>query len=258
MLIYSSEFYYFIFLERSKTRGITLNSWERTIMKGKNGKIVIVGDGETAQIAYEYFTYDSPYEVVAFSVEKDFLKKEELFGLPVVPFEELEKLYDPASYKIFVAIPYTQLNRIRTRLYKEVKRKGFSAVSYVSSRAFVWRNVEIGENTFIFENNVIQHHAKIGNNVILWSGNHIGHRSIIHDNCYISSHVVISGYCEVGENCFLGVNCCVGDNLKIAKDCIIGAGAVVVKNTEEGKVYIGNPARPTEKSSFITFGVKEG
>lgn len=226
-------------------------------MKETKDKIIIVGAGEFAEIAYEYFTYDSPYEVVAFSVEKNFIDRNELFGLPVVPFEELENLYDPAKYKVFVAVTYTQLNRIRTRLYKETKKKGFSAVSYVSSRAFVWRNVEIGENCFIFENNVIQYCVKVGNNVIMWSGNHVGHRSAIKDNGFISSHVVVSGYCEVGENSFIGVNSCIADYLKIGKDCIIGAGAVVVKDTEEGKVYVGSPAKPTGKSSFEAFDVKE-
>lgn len=219
-------------------------------------KLVIVGDGETAGIAYEYFTYDSPHTVVAFSVEEAFLKQKELFGLPVVPLEQLEKLYDPAEHAAFVAISYTQLNRIRRNLYRTTKRKGFGLVTYVSSRAFVWRNVEIGENSFVFENNVLQYHVRVGNNVILWNGNHIGHRTVIEDNVYISSHVVISGYCRIGENCFMGVNSCVGDNVTIAKDCIIGAGAVVLKNTEAGRVYVGNPARPTEKSSFATFKVE--
>lgn len=226
-------------------------------MENKSEKLVIVGDGETAGIAYEYFTYDSPYEVVAFSVEKDYLKTQEMFGLPIVPFEELENIYSPEHFKVFVAISYTQLNRIRTRLYQEAKSKGFTAATYVSSRAFVWRNVVIGENSFIFENNVLQYHVKIGNNVILWSGNHIGHRSVIKDNCYISSHVVISGFCEVGESCFLGVNCCLNDKIKIAEDCILGSGAVVTRNTEPGKVYVGNPAKPREISSYRTFKVKD-
>jgi sugar O-acyltransferase (sialic acid O-acetyltransferase NeuD family) len=222
----------------------------------KDGRLIIIGDGETAQIAYEYFTHDSPCEVVAFSVEKEFLREKELFGLPVVPFEHLETLYDPAEYRVYVAISYTQLNRVRTRLYREAKRKGFLAASYVSSRAFVWRNVTIGDNCFIFEHNVLQHRVRVGNNVVLWSGNHLGHRSVIGDNCYVSSHVVISGYCEIGEYCFLGVNCCLADHVRIAKDCIIGAGAVIIKDTEPGKVYVGNPARPLDKSSYAAFGVK--
>jgi sugar O-acyltransferase (sialic acid O-acetyltransferase NeuD family) len=226
-------------------------------LNGKTNKLVIVGAGETAQIAYEYFTHDSPYQVSAFCVERDYLKEDSLLGLPVVSFEDLESLYDPAHYSVYVAISYTQLNRVRTKLYRAAKSRGYQMASYVSSRAFVWRNVEIGENTFIFEDNVIQHMAKIGNNVILWSGNHIGHRTVVNDNCYISSHVVLSGYCEVGENCFMGVNSCAGDRLTIARDCVIGAGAVVVRDTEEGKVYGGNPAKALEKSSYTTFDVEE-
>lgn len=227
-------------------------------MENKTKELVIVGSGETAAIAYEYFTLDSPFRVVAFSVERDYLDTSELFDLPVVPFEDLENIYSPAQYQAFVAVSYTQLNRVRTRLYQRAKEKGFSLATYVSSRAFVWRNVEIGENSFIFEDNVLQYHVRIGNNVILWSGNHIGHRSVIKDHCYISSHVVISGFCEIGESSFLGVNCCLADNLRVAKDCIIGAGAVLLKNTEERKVYVGNPAKPLDRDSFATFSVREG
>ena len=61
-------------------------------------KLIIIGDGETAELAYEYFTHDSAHEVVAFSVEREYLKKAELFGLPVVPFEEIEKLFPPGEH----------------------------------------------------------------------------------------------------------------------------------------------------------------
>jgi sugar O-acyltransferase (sialic acid O-acetyltransferase NeuD family) len=220
-------------------------------------RIVIVGDGEFAEIAYEYFKHDSPYEVAAFAVEQAFRKRDELFGRPVVPLEDLERTYDPAAYGVFVAVTYTQLNRVRARLYQAVKEKGYQPISYVSSRAFVWHNVSIGENCFIFENNVVQYRVAIGNNVVLWSGNHIGHRSVIRDHCFISSHVVVSGYCEIGESCFLGVNSSIGDHVKVASDCIIGAGAVVVKDTQPGKVYKGDREGPARVDSFTLFKVKE-
>jgi len=220
-------------------------------------EIVIVGDGETAELAYEYFTHDSPHTVAAFCVERAYLKKDQLCGLPVVAFEEVETLYPPDTHRAFVAISYTQLNRVRARLYQATKAKGYECVSYVSSRAFVWHNVEIGENCLIMEHNVLQYCVRVGNNVVLWSGNHIGHQTVIRDNVFISSHVVVSGYCEVGENCFLGVNSSIANNLKIARDNVIGMGAVVNRDTEERKVYVGNPAKPLPKDSFSAFGVKE-
>jgi sugar O-acyltransferase (sialic acid O-acetyltransferase NeuD family) len=226
-------------------------------MAESSDKIVIVGDGETAELAYEYFTHDSPHEVVAFSVEREYHKKDEMFGLPVLDFEELEARFPPAEFRAFVAVSYTKLNRVRARLCRDARAKGYRLASYVSSRAFVWHNVEIGENCFIFENNVVQYAVKIGDNVVLWSGNHIGHQTVIKDNVFISSHVVVSGYCEVGENCFLGVNSSIANNVKIARDCLIGMGAVIHKDTEERKVYVGNPGKPI-KDSFAVYGLQEG
>ncbi len=220
-------------------------------------ELVVIGEGEFAEIAYQYFTHDSSHRVAGFAVETAFLKRRELFGLPVVAFEEVERHFPPDQCAAFVAITHTQLNRVRTRLYKAAKAQGYRMASYVSSKAFVWKNVELGENCFVFENNVLQYFVEVANNVVLWSGNHIGHRSVIRDNCFIASHVVISGYCEVGESCFLGVNATVADHVKIAQDCVIGAGAYVNKDTEAGKVYRGTPAAASEAGSLRLFKVKE-
>ncbi|KLD69433.1 acetyltransferase [Xanthomonas pisi] len=213
--------------------------------------LVIVGAGEFAQIACEYFQHDSDYDVVAFSVERDFLLRPTLAELPVVAYEELEQRYPPAQYAVFVAIPATQLNRLRMRFYEDVVRRGYRCATYVSSRAFVWRNAQIGANSFIFEGNVIQPFTRIGDNCILWSGNHIGHRTVVQDHVFIASHAVISGYCEIGSGSFVGVNATLSDKVRIAADNIIGAGALVTRHTEAGRVYVGSPARAVAgRSSF--------
>jgi sugar O-acyltransferase (sialic acid O-acetyltransferase NeuD family) len=208
-------------------------------MEEKHSKLVIIGDSAFAEIAYEYFTHDSPYRVVAFSVEEAYLKRDRLFDLPVVPFEHIERIHDPANHAFFVATTYTQANELRKRLYHAAKRKGYTPVSYVSSRAFVWPNCRIDEHCFIFENNVVQPFVKIGKNVILWSGNHIGHHSTIKDHCFFSSHVVLSGFCEVGEHCFMGVNSTVANNVAIGNNCVIGAGALVLGNVPDDQVVVG-------------------
>jgi sugar O-acyltransferase (sialic acid O-acetyltransferase NeuD family) len=186
-------------------------------------------------------------------VEKNFIKNHTLFGLPIVPFEELESYFPPEHHKLFVAISFTQLNRARTRLYQQAKAKGYSFCSYISSNAFIGKNTEIGENCFIFEKAIVQRGTKIGNNVTIWSGSFIGHRSVIKDNCFLASNVAVSGFCEVGENCFLGVNSCMVGGLKIQKDCIIGAGAVVIHDAFEGKIYVGNPAKPLPNKTVAPF-----
>ncbi|ATS38685.1 MULTISPECIES: acetyltransferase [Xanthomonas] len=214
-------------------------------------QLVIVGAGEFAQIACEYFQHDSHYTVAAFSVERAFLLQPTVAGLPVVPYEELEQCYPPQDYAVFVAIPATQLNRLRTRFFQDLVRRGYRCATYVSSRAFVWHNAQIGANCFIFEGNVVQPFTRIGDNCVLWSGNHIGHRTVVQDHVFIASHAVISGYCQIGQGSFIGVNATLSDKMRIAADNIIGAGALVTRHTEAGRVYVGSPARAVAgRSSF--------
>lgn len=223
----------------------------------KTKQLIIIGSGETGLIAYEYFQYDSPYEVIAFSVNERYITQRSLNDLPVVPLETLETLYAPDMYEVYVAISSGKLNRNRTKLYHEAKAKGYRCASYISSKAFVWRNVEIGENCFIFEDNTLQPFVKIGNNVTLWSGNHIGHNTTIQDHCFISSHCVISGFCEIGESSFLGVNCTIEDNTKVAKDNFIGAGALIQKDTVEKGLYQTSQTELSKVNTHRLFRIKE-
>jgi len=213
----------------------------------KTERLVIVGDSAFADIAYQYFTYDSPYEVVAFAVEKEYMSKDEFNGLPVVEFADLESSYPPVDCKLFVALTYGKLNRTRTRLYQQAKRRGYQFASYISSHCFVWRNVEYGENCFVFENNTLQPFVTLGDNVILWSGNHIGHHSKIASHTFISSHVVISGFCEIGESCFFGVNSTVADTVKVGSDCFVNSGAVVMKNLSSNTIFNPEKSKPFQK-----------
>ncbi|TAM61546.1 MAG: acetyltransferase [Rhodanobacter sp.] len=213
--------------------------------------LVLIGAGEFAQIACEYFDHDSGYDVVAFSVERDHLVERSLANRPVVAYETLEAHYRPDEVELFVAIPASQLNRLRTRFYQDAKRRGYRFATYVSSRAFVWRNAEIGENSFIFEGNVIQPFVRVGNNCILWSGNHVGHRTVLEDNVFIASHAVVSGYCEIGAGSFVGVNATFNDHVKVAPDNVIGAGALVTRDTEPGRIYVGSPAHAVPGRSSL-------
>lgn len=225
----------------------------------KTKKLVIVGAGEFGEIAYEYFSEDSSYEIAAFAVEKKYRTVDELRGLPIINFEDIDNKYPPIEYETFVAVTYVKLNRARRRLYQICKQKGYRCASYVSSHSFFWKNAKIGENTFIFEDNTIQYHVKIGNNVVLWSGNHIGHRTVIEDDCWITSHDVVSGFCHIGRGSFIGVNVSIGDNVSIAEDAVLGAGAVTVKSLEQkGGVYIGAPAKLLkDRTAYTQFELEE-
>lgn len=201
--------------------------------------LILIGDGLFADIAYEYFTHDSDYRVVGFSVDRSHLRFSEKFGLPVLPFDEVDKHFAPASHAFYAAMTYGQLNRLRERFYLEAKALGYKPASYVSSRAFVWRNVQLGEHCFIFENNTVQPFVQIGDNAVLWSGNHIGHHSRIGNHAFIASHAVISGCCVIEDHQFIGVNATISNEVRIGPDCVLGAGALVGKDLAANHIVRG-------------------
>lgn len=214
--------------------------------------IVVFGTGEFAQVAHAYLASDSPYKVAAFTVDEAHLHDQRLFDLPVVPFGRIAAEFPPDRYKMFVAVGFARVNRVRADVYRRCKEKGYELISYVSSRSSVTGPVSIGDNCFIFEANVIQPFVRIGNDVILWSGNHVGHHSTIEDHCFVASHVVISGKVTIGSSCFLGVNATIRDGVTVAPECVIGAGALIMRDTAPGEVYAarGTVASPVKSSEL--------
>ena len=53
-------------------------------------KVIIFGIGDISQIAYLYLSENKNYEIVAFTIDKEYIKEDTFLGLPVVAFENLE------------------------------------------------------------------------------------------------------------------------------------------------------------------------
>lgn len=212
-------------------------------------EVVVFGVGQWASLAHLYLTHDSPHEVVAFTLDRDYLKEKEHLGLPVVAFDEVEGLYPPDRFEMFVPMSFKKMNHLRAGKYHEAKEKGYELISYVSSRATTWPGFVCGDNCFILEDNTIQPFVEIGNDVVLWSGNHIGHHTLIKDHVMITSQVVISGACTVEPYCFFGVNATVRDETVVARETLVGAGALILKDTKEFEIYKTEGTRPAKVRS---------
>lgn len=215
-------------------------------------RLVIVGNSANSRLARWYFEKDTNFSVVAYAVNRSFLTGREFDGLPVVELENIENIYPPKDYAVFIGIGYKNMNKDRANLFSEMKGKGYSMPNYVSPRCCFLTTEPIGENNFILEDNTIQPFVKIGSNNVIWSGNHIGHESEIGNNNFITSHVVVSGFVKIKNNCFLGVNSTLRDGIVVENETLIAAGSVIMKDTVFQGVYM--PARTVmldRKSSEI-------
>ena len=139
---------------------------------------------------------------------------------------------------IFVAVGYKGVNRTRAAVYQRLKAAGYDFVSYVHSTVRTWSTNNIGENSFIFEDNTIQPNVIIGNNVILWSGGVLCHDCVIEDHCFLSAHVCVAGHAKIGPYSFIGINATIRDSVTVAECNVIGAGAIILADTEPDGVYV--------------------
>lgn len=212
-------------------------------------KLIIFGTGELAQLAYFYFSHDSEYDVLGFTLDSSYIDSPSYLGLPLIPFEEIVDIYPPNEYKMFIAIGYSKLNQNRIDKYNQAKSKGYVLASYVSSKSTSWPGLVVGENTFIMEDNTIMPFCVIGNNILVFVNNIISHHMVIKDHVTITSHCAIGGNVIIEEKAFIGLNASLRNNIVIGRGAIIGTAANVVKDVDDYKVMMGNPAKALEIDS---------
>ncbi|HEX8989752.1 MAG TPA: acetyltransferase [Rhodocyclaceae bacterium] len=217
--------------------------------------LVIFGLGDIAELAAYLFPLHTEYEIAAFCVDREYAEIETFLGRPVLTPEELTQKFPPSAADVFVAIGYRNINKGRQEKYQQMKSLGYRLASYVSPKATVFDNVEIGDNCFVFENNVIQPFVRVGNDTILWSGNHVGHHSVIGDHCFIASHAVISGRVTIGRNVFIGVNATLRDHISIGDHCVVGAGTLLLKDAEPHQVFVQGSTPPSRVPSYKLRGI---
>jgi len=113
--------------------------------------------------------------------------------------------------------------------------------SEVRDWCYISLNVQIGENTKICQKANVGQHIIIGSNCFISPGfssantKNIGYKRNIPD--YEIEVPIIE------DNVRIGTNVTILPGVIVRKECFIGGGAVVVKSTEAGGVYVGNPAR---------------
>ncbi len=212
--------------------------------------VIIFGNQMSASLAWYCLLHDSTLRVAGFAVDAARMATTHHEGLPLVAFEDMEKFYPPADYRVLVPMGFAHVNGIRKARYEQARARGYTLASYVSSRASVWPDLVVGDNVLIYEHAIIQPFARLGNNCIIRSGAHVSHHCQVADHVFVSAEVAMASACHIGEQAILGVGAVLRDGLRVAERSFVGAGAVVVADTQADGVYVGNPARKINKTAL--------
>ena len=211
-------------------------------------KLVIFGARGFAELAHYYFTHDSGYTVAAFTVDGAYLQETTFCGLPVVPFEEVTRVFPPREHEMFVAMGMQKVNRQRAAKVAEAGAQGYRLASFLSSRATVPADLQLRPNTMIMESARIHPFVEIGSDTIIWSETRIAFRTRIGDHCWIVS-ALFGESVEVGDYSFIGLGATIAPFVRIGDSNVIGAGALILKNTQPDEVYRGTASKASRVPS---------
>lgn len=194
--------------------------------------VVIFGTGGLSRTVACYLKAHARFNVVAFTVDADFMDDSTIDGVPVIPFEQLEHQVSAASTSALVVLTLqrTEDRFLDKRKCRELVDKGFALATFVSPSAVLPENVVVGKNVIISPGVIIEPFCSIGDGVIIRSGAYIGHDVELGDFSYIAPRASLSGNVRVGAHAFVGNNATVRGGVCIGSGAVVGAGTTILRD----------------------------
>ncbi len=205
--------------------------------------LIIYGTGKLGQMMYYLLLEDSRYNVVCFSADLEYCSKDTLLSLPLVPFNEIERMYPPSRYKMLTVLGGLGGAEARVEMFTRAKDKGYEHINYIHPSVIMEGCIETGENNIVFPYSILGFSGKMGNNNILREKVYIGHDFEMGSHNFIGVGCNIGGESKIGNCSYIAMGTTVTNNIVIQEQTFIGIGSLVLKDTEKNSKYYGQPAK---------------
>ncbi len=168
--------------------------------------------------------------VEAFTVTEDFFPEVWEEEIPIIPFEDLNRLLGKDTFEILISIGYKRMNTNRSAFFEECDMRGYRIGSYVSSKARCYAE-SIGRGNLILEGCYLGDYVKVGDGNILAYDTFIGHHTQIGSFNYFAN-TTTGGAVEIGHHCFFGMRSIINNNVSVGDYTLLGSGSVLSADTK--------------------------
>jgi sugar O-acyltransferase (sialic acid O-acetyltransferase NeuD family) len=208
--------------------------------------MLIIGTGALASDIISSMQWDQKKENLVFfndtdTPDFDYIKKNYQI---LREKEALHTYITSIDNRFIVAIGDNEMRKI---ICEQIEGIGGQNINYISEHAFVNNYSQLGEKGIvILGKTIVANTVKIGNGTIIYSNVNLAHQVNIEEYCLISASISISNV-FIGSFSFIGIGSTIKPGIILAKNSILGIGSVLLQNTIENGIYIGNPARLFQK-----------
>lgn len=207
-------------------------------------KIAIYGAGgfgrEIACLINTINQFERKWDFIGFyddGLEIGFKNK---YGSVLGGLDELNQMNEKINILIAIASPIV-LKRISDSIYNP--NIEFPNIIAPNVNLFDSETVKMGKGNLLFWGCRISLDCEIGDFNIFNGLVSLGHDVKLGSFNVLNPSVRLAGNTEVGNCNFFGVQSVVLQGNKIGNDTRIGANSVIMRKTQDGQLYIGNPAK---------------
>lgn len=134
-------------------------------------------------------------------------------------------------------------NRVRWRIYEQLREQGVAFGVVIHPSAVVATSALIADDVFIAARAAINPYVSIGANTIINTSAVIDHECLLGEHCHVAPGAVLGGGVTVGPGTLIGIGATVIPGVRVGANVIIGAGACVINDVPEGATVVGIPAK---------------
>lgn len=188
-------------------------------------KILIFGTTMFSKQMWHFLKAEpEKYEVLGFTLDKEYMTESTFCGENIYAFEDLDKTFDMSEIKILLSVGYKNMNDNRKIIYMRCKQKDYMIASYIHP-SVVNHAKKIGEGNIILDFVQLDYDCEIGNCNIIKGTSDFAHDSCIGDFNYFAGLCHICGAVKIGNQNFLGVSCLIRSLKSMGNKNLIGATA---------------------------------
>lgn len=212
--------------------------------------IIILAAGEQGRmtLSIQRNSGKQDVRVVGFIDDDPGLKGKEVMGVPVLGcWKDIDALIQEHHVEGFVV--GLGDNCLRKEKFQELTSKGLKPATIIHKTAIIDSSVTIRAGTTVNAGAIINLGTTIGDNCIINTGVILEHDNVVENHCNISPGAVTAGGVRIETLATVGMNSTILDDLIVGRNAFVGAGAVLIRNVEENKVVVGNPAKILRENS---------
>lgn len=205
--------------------------------------VVIQGTGKLGQMVFHLLGQSNEHRVVAFSADQQYCTADQLLGVPLVPFDQIEERFPPERVGMLTVLGGLGGWSARKELYDRAVAKGYRHLNYVHPSAVVQGKQTWGDNNIVFPFAMIGFDGTMGSNNVLREKVYLGHDFVMGDHTFIGVGATIGGGVQMGSGCYVAMSSTITNDVTIGAGAFVGIGSLLLRDAEPDAKYYGHPAK---------------